>query len=915
MFGRLNAPNGPRLTSRRPTSGASFRGDGDLGGFGDARGLVPRCLDYIFAHFQQRVKARGSAFVCSAQFLEVYQEQVHDLLEPACPALKVRESLEKGVWAEGACEENIADAAAAELLLARGEAHRHTAATAMNHVSSRSHAVFTLKVTAQQAEGDDGGFQTLVAKFNLVDLAGSERQADTLTEGSRLKEASGINKSLSNLGLVIQALVDRAHGKPRHVHYRDAKITFLLRDSLNGNSTTTMLCCVSPSEPNFGETLSCLRFAQRAKEIPTHAEVNSEYTLADMHKLKAAMKALQAENSALKAALAPSNSRHSRSSFSRRSVEGPSAGEDALPRMGRHAERRADAELLSNEMGRADAGGAPQALLSAMDDGDEAFRDSALAPPWASTPLAALAAVAQRLAADEAAADGDDAERRAPLGADLRAAVAVAQTAAAASAARQAQLEGLVNRLEVEKAATEDECDLLEARCRALSDDCADLTSQATFARAKQREAEAEAKAAAKAAAKNDPAEALKQRIEVPLWCLRGSDPLSAHSPHTPFRASCQKLESDLSRALKSARVSEAKAAVAKKEANSAAAVKTELETAVTEARSRKFRPPSPSTGSVQVLRLQPGAGLLGPSVPDSPRPAPVTSVTPRPAPDTSVTPRPAPDTSVTPRPAPDTSVTPRPASGTSVTPRPATTPKCPLDARLGTAQLGGLGDAEDHRRPSLASSESAATTVASSAPSASPRNPLNRPYRPPSSEARATQPALPLPSESPVPRAVLASAANAASSKSNQIAQRERRKASEAAQRAADATAREAAAARTGASLSGLEVTELRGLGFYAAKGEMALPDGLGEGLLARRKAAVRGVRVKELTADGKEAALSQTLAYWRMQSVHDAMASLFHQAPAPLALSDVCATLRRIETRLERGHALLAFLASLHR
>jgi hypothetical protein len=191
----------------------------------------------------------------------------------------------------------------------------------------------------------------------------------------------------------------------------------------------------------------------------------------------------------------------------------------------------------------------------------------------------------------------------------------------------------------------------------------------------------------------------------------------------------------------------------------------------------------------------------------------------------------------------------------------------------------------------------------------------LNRLYRPPSSEARATQPALPLTSESPVPRAVLASAANAASSKSNQIAQRERRKASEAAQRAADATAREAAAARTGASLSGVEVTELRSLGFYAAKGEMALPDGLGEGLLARRKAAVRGVRVKELTADGKEASLSQTLAYWRMQSVHDAMASLFHEAPAPLALSDVCATLRRIETRLERGHALLAFLASLHR
>jgi len=182
------------------------------------------------------------------------------------------------------------------------------AATAMNHVSSRSHAIFTLKVTTQVEDNSDGGggggaTKTIVARFNLVDLAGSERQASTLAEGTRLKEASGINKSLSTLGLVIQALVDRAKGMNRHVHYRDSKITFLLRDSLGGNSKTTMLCNVSQRTKDFGETLSSLRFAQRAKEIPTHAQVNEDYSLLDVKTLKATISALRQENSQLKASL------------------------------------------------------------------------------------------------------------------------------------------------------------------------------------------------------------------------------------------------------------------------------------------------------------------------------------------------------------------------------------------------------------------------------------------------------------------------------------------------------------------------------------------------------------------------------------------------------------------------------------
>jgi len=291
MFGKASQPGsgGPYMLGRK-ASNRSFRGDGEVAmGDADGRGLVPRCLDFIFTFFQQRAsrakgasaasqgKALGAAgFVCSAQFLEVYQEQVHDLLDPACPPKRVREDLERGVYVDGALEEDLFDASEAAELLAKGEKHRHVAATAMNHVSSRSHAIFSLKITtAVSDDAEEGATKTLTARFNLVDLAGSERQAETKAIGDRLKEASGINKSLSNLGLVIQALVDNAQGKQRHVHYRDSKITFLLRDSLGGNSKTTMLCNVSPSEINFGETLSSLRFAQRAKEIPIHAQVGS----------------------------------------------------------------------------------------------------------------------------------------------------------------------------------------------------------------------------------------------------------------------------------------------------------------------------------------------------------------------------------------------------------------------------------------------------------------------------------------------------------------------------------------------------------------------------------------------------------------------------------------------------------------
>ncbi|CAM9386775.1 unnamed protein product, partial [Sphacelaria rigidula] len=161
-------------------------------------------------------------------------------------------------------------------VLHRGFRNRHVGETAMNRESSRSHAVFTLVIKATEVVEEEGLTRSRVARFNLVDLAGSERQKDTQASGERLKEASNINKSLSTLGQVINALVEKSAGRFRHIHYRDSKLTFLLRDSLGGNSKTMLVAAISPADQNFGETLSTLKFAQRAKMIKNQAIKNED---------------------------------------------------------------------------------------------------------------------------------------------------------------------------------------------------------------------------------------------------------------------------------------------------------------------------------------------------------------------------------------------------------------------------------------------------------------------------------------------------------------------------------------------------------------------------------------------------------------------------------------------------------------
>jgi hypothetical protein len=173
--------------------------------------------------------------------------------------LSLWEDIKKGVYVEGLTEEIIGDSNEMMELMKWGTRNRHVGCTSMNKESSRSHSVLTTIIESKNMK--DGLWNVRVSRFHIIDLAGSERAKLTSAGGEWLKEAGMINKSLSALGNVINSLVDLSEGKARHIHYRDSKLTFLLWDSLGGNSKTVIIANISPSANSFGETLSTLKFA------------------------------------------------------------------------------------------------------------------------------------------------------------------------------------------------------------------------------------------------------------------------------------------------------------------------------------------------------------------------------------------------------------------------------------------------------------------------------------------------------------------------------------------------------------------------------------------------------------------------------------------------------------------------------
>ena len=184
--------------------------------------------------------ATPSEFLIRAQFLEIYNEEVRDLLAVGPDSkkkLKVREEHEKGFVVQGLTQHICRSAADTETVLLRGKENRSVGSTLMNAQSSRSHCIFTVIIETQSISDIDGTPHIRVGKLNLVDLAGSERQGKTGAAGDRLTEAININRSLSALGNVITALVDRSP----HIPFRESKLTCLLKDSLGGNTKTLMI--------------------------------------------------------------------------------------------------------------------------------------------------------------------------------------------------------------------------------------------------------------------------------------------------------------------------------------------------------------------------------------------------------------------------------------------------------------------------------------------------------------------------------------------------------------------------------------------------------------------------------------------------------------------------------------------------
>ncbi|XP_055088134.1 kinesin-like protein KIF13B isoform X2 [Periophthalmus magnuspinnatus] len=254
-------------------SGKSFT----MMGSAEQPGLIPRLCSALFNRIDLELR-EGESFTVEVSYMEIYNEKVRDLLDPkgSRQTLRVREHKVLGPYVDGLSRLAVSSYKDIESLMSEGNKSRTVAATNMNEESSRSHAVFNIILTHTLCDLMSGTSGEKVSKLSLVDLAGSERAAKTGAAGERLKEGSNINKSLSTLGLVISALADQGAGKNKFVPYRDSVLTWLLKDSLGGNSRTAMVATVSPSADNYDETLSTLRYADRAKSIVNHAVVNED---------------------------------------------------------------------------------------------------------------------------------------------------------------------------------------------------------------------------------------------------------------------------------------------------------------------------------------------------------------------------------------------------------------------------------------------------------------------------------------------------------------------------------------------------------------------------------------------------------------------------------------------------------------
>ncbi|XP_041129362.1 kinesin-like protein KIF17 [Polyodon spathula] len=234
------------------------------------RGVIPRAFEHIFESIQC---AENTKFLVRASYLEIYNEEIRDLLgNDTKQKLELKEHPEQGVYVKELSLHTVHSVGECERIMEQGWKNRSVGYTLMNKDSSRSHSIFTIHLEISTVDQSGEG-HLRAGKLNLVDLAGSERQSKTGATGERLREATKINLSLSALGNVISALVD---GRSRHIPYRDSKLTRMLQDSLGGNTRTLMVACLSPADNNYEESLSTLRYANRAKSIQNRPRINED---------------------------------------------------------------------------------------------------------------------------------------------------------------------------------------------------------------------------------------------------------------------------------------------------------------------------------------------------------------------------------------------------------------------------------------------------------------------------------------------------------------------------------------------------------------------------------------------------------------------------------------------------------------
>lgn len=268
-------------------------------------GVIPRAVHDLFEIIQGEVDRE---FLLRMSYMEIYNEDINDLLAPEHRKLQIHESLERGIYVAGLREEIVASPQQVLNLMDFGESHRHIGETNMNLHSSRSHTIFRMIIESRDKTEDDNNGNSCdavrVSVLNLVDLAGSERAAKTGAEGVRLKEGSHINKSLMTLGTVIKKLSEGAESQGGHVPYRDSKLTRILQPALGGNANTAIICNITLAQIHADETKSSLQFASRALCVTNCARVNEILTDA------ALLKRQKKEIEELRAKLQASHSEH-----------------------------------------------------------------------------------------------------------------------------------------------------------------------------------------------------------------------------------------------------------------------------------------------------------------------------------------------------------------------------------------------------------------------------------------------------------------------------------------------------------------------------------------------------------------------------------------------------------------------------